>query len=674
MKGKVVLLAMLLLVGELAAQGLAGGLENPEVEGRPSALRDVAANWKALSILLVLVSVGLVALAFAISQSFSLPDLRAWAEVEMGEVFTTAFIIIFIVAIFVFVDAVAVGLAQGSMFAGLCDENPEQPCSLVISNSYVDSYIGSAAKLYETISVRRIEAAQSAYKAYGLMGTYSIYLYFGMNMRNAEVGNYMIDMETYDQLLQFLGTIISTLHTQKFLLNLLMSVGPLILLLGIILRAFFLTRKLGGLMMAFGIGFMLVYPATYALAYFTLNATVYGVDTKAGGSIGVCPAACSETSPAFVETTYDANPLTTTTSATEIERKAAFTNDVAEEFMASTVAMAASKTLPFDYSMDEAERRTFLMNASPYWVAAYQGEDGFFHLLRPCKNLFTQSYTTESGYTYRKCDWQCMEIPFPHQMKGCTDEEATCQVLYEEFPECFATRALDEADPVLVEVDDTELNGCPADCRAMYPSKITELNWYGYADAYYADLLEGCPPQCRWVSTAPTCTEEGIAGVIGGVGSTAAYMDPACPDVCREFAPDAETASAIWCAGSESGEPNPTAFYIIPEIVFTDPHHCEPCIYVLDKGLTYQPEQVFLNCQTMCGTAGGASYSYEDPATMTNQVDGFVGTTEMKSVSKLAIPAFLLPIFGLVVTLMFIQALSPMLGGDIDIPGMMRML
>jgi hypothetical protein len=46
----------------------------------------------------------------------------------------------------------------------------------------------------------------------------------------------------------------------------------------------------------------------------------------------------------------------------------------------------------------------------------------------------------------------------------------------------------------------------------------------------------------------------------------------------------------------------------------------------------------------------------------------------MKSVSKLAIPAFVLPLFGLALTFMFIQVLSPMLGGDIDIPGMMRML
>jgi hypothetical protein len=492
-----------------------------------------------------------------------------------------------------------------------------------------------------------------------------------MNMRNAEVGNYMIDMETYDQLIQFLGTIISTLHTQKFLLEVLMSVGPLILLLGIILRSFFLTRKLGGLLMAFGIGFMVVYPATYALAYFTLNAAVYGVDTKAGGALPVCPAACSTTSPAFVEITYDRDCYRE--RCTQIgERGAAYTGDVAAELRASEV-VDGIKEGRYDI-LNESERETFLRNASPYTKAIYLGEDGLYHELVTCKNLW--GTIDVPGASAQKCDWQCMEIPYPHHLRGCTDEEAVCQAAYEEYPECFATRAMEESDPVLVEVDDTELNGCPADCRAMYPSQISEPRKAVMSGGYWVrwDDLADCPPQCRWVSTSPVCTEGGIAGVIGGMVSTAAYMDPACPDVCRSFAPDAETASSIWCAGSESGEPNPTAFYIIPEIVFTNPEHCEPCIYVLDKGLTYQPEQVFLNCQTMCGTAGGAAYSYEDPATMTNQVDGFVGTTEMKSVSKLAIPAFLLPIFGLAVTLMFIQALSPMLGGDIDIPGMMRML
>lgn len=648
MRGRIVLLAVLLLVGELAAQGLAGGLESAGTGpgGRPSALRDVAANWKALSILLVLVSVGLVALAFAISQAFSLPDLRAWAEVEMGEIFTTAFIIISIVGIFVFLDVVAAGLAQNEpLFAGLCEASPGQPCSLVIANSYVDSYIGSAAKLYETISIRRIEIAQSAYKTYGLMGTYSIYLYWGTNFRGWNVGRDMIDMETYDQLLQFLGTIISTLHTQKFLLNLLMSVGPLVLLLGIILRSFFLTRKLGGLMMAFGIGFMLVYPATYALAYFTLNAAVYGVDTSAAsGASTVCPQICQQMPPKFVE------------SAGEGEGTPLAPSELRERLHKANLPEGGG--LCFDppcstyYFSEEDVAGTVerFINGSDeeHYSVLYTGDDGVQYTVKSCdRSMIVQQYTDDKGLWWEKCDYKCREIPFPHNVLGCTNQEKICEVAYESRPECFIVREVDRSDPVLAEVDiPSEVDGCPVDCRAKMPGGITTARRHW---AFYEDPLADCPPQCRWISTT-------------------GYTDPDCPEVCRRYKP---TDPAIAWEGEELDKS--LYFYIIPEIVFTNPEHCEQCIYVLDKGMTYKP-QVFANCQTMCGTAGGASYSFEDPATMTNQVEGFVGTTEMKSVSKLAIPAFVLPIFGLVVTLMFIQALSPMLGGDIDIPGMMRML
>ena len=46
----------------------------------------------------------------------------------------------------------------------------------------------------------------------------------------------------------------------------------------------------------------------------------------------------------------------------------------------------------------------------------------------------------------------------------------------------------------------------------------------------------------------------------------------------------------------------------------------------------------------------------------------------MKAITKVIIPALVLPMFNLVITFIFIRTLSPMLGGDIDIPGMMKMI
>ena len=45
---------------------------------------------------------------------------------------------------------------------------------------------------------------------------------------------------------------------------------------------------------------------------------------------------------------------------------------------------------------------------------------------------------------------------------------------------------------------------------------------------------------------------------------------------------------------------------------------------------------------------------------------------EIQEVSKLMIPAYVLPLFNIVATLIFIKGLSAFLGGDIEIPGLSK--
>ena len=49
-----------------------------------------------------------------------------------------------------------------------------------------------------------------------------------------------------------------------------------------------------------------------------------------------------------------------------------------------------------------------------------------------------------------------------------------------------------------------------------------------------------------------------------------------------------------------------------------------------------------------------------------------MGRAEIQNVAKLIIPAYLLPLFNIVATLVFIKGLSTMLGGDIEIPGISK--
>ena len=51
-----------------------------------------------------------------------------------------------------------------------------------------------------------------------------------------------------------------------------------------------------------------------------------------------------------------------------------------------------------------------------------------------------------------------------------------------------------------------------------------------------------------------------------------------------------------------------------------------------------------------------------------------VGREDIKSISKMMIPAYVLPLLNILVTLMFIKTFSQILGGDIEIPGVPKVL
>jgi len=47
---------------------------------------------------------------------------------------------------------------------------------------------------------------------------------------------------------------------------------------------------------------------------------------------------------------------------------------------------------------------------------------------------------------------------------------------------------------------------------------------------------------------------------------------------------------------------------------------------------------------------------------------------DVKNVGVFMIPALVLPLFSLVIVVAFIRVLSPILGGDMDIPGLSRII
>jgi hypothetical protein len=758
---RIFLLTFAFLLAAAFAQGSAGEIL-AGVQEQPGLLGSIAKDWQVYTVAVMLLMAGLVALAYAIANSFSLPDLRAWADVELGEIFASALLLMFIIGIISFIDVSAAGIL-GPSFPSSC----EKPgfCPANIASDYLDSYLKAANSAYRTTMVNSIDTANDAF-AGSTVGIQDL-IYGYLTYRFRDNPEKMIQVEMYDQVLQNLSAVLASLGMQKFMLKFMtFSVAPVAIFLGIVLRSFFLTRKMGGLLLAFGLGFLVVYPLTYALAWYTLDAAIYGAQKGPSGTLNPCPKVCLPFSKVvdLSETPLVEVPMETVREDFHGQCMAELESDGIGETGRSNTCMDACRddvdsTGRSDSCMDGC---TAGIDSTGRSVPCMDGCMGqyFFNCQARCAEQCTEagyempaaefpdpavvarweecmdpcmeaencdatgvertSYcqanecpvvigelasgveycqATECGvlpgYTGEEtayCEGQCTPLegfggsseeycdhetdgmvarlgrtggvavgsgadyhsygycpvdpcgfPIPYQKKECLGYTGT--------PNICNTRPFQPDDPAYAMMDASELvDGCPAECRTLAPmapgAECFNRKSIRQDDGTYK-YEPLCPSQCMWITTG---------------GET----DRTCPDECREFYP--AHPQELWDAKAS----DQTCVYIIPDVVFDEPDTCSQCAFVAEKGLTMEPAMIW-DCTAFCG-APSSTVMGQDPATMTNNIGGMQGPTDVIAVSKLMVPAFVLPIFCLAVTLMFVMSLSPMLGGDIDIPGMMRMM
>ena len=734
-----------------------------QAQERPGLLGSIAKDWQIYTVAVLLLMAALVALAYAIANSFSLPDLKAWADVELGEIFASALILIFIIAAISFID-VSVAGTIGPSFPSSCAKPGFCPAN--IASDYLASYIHAANSAYKITMINSIDAANDA-MAGSTVGIQDL-IYGYLTYRFRDNPQEMIRVEMYDQVLQNLAAVLNALLAQKFMLQFMtFSVAPIAIFLGIVLRSFFLTRKMGGLLLAFGLGFLVIYPLTYALAWYTLDAAIYGAQKGPSGKLTPCPEVCLPFSKVvdLSKTPLVEVPMETVQEGfheqcmTELERdgidetgrsntcmdscrdnvdptgRSASCMDGCTAEIDETGRMVScmgdcTRLYPFNCEgrcAEDCTARGYVAPAAefpdPAVVAAWD------ECMLPCmesencdatveeKTLYCQENECPpvigelaSGLEYCQlyncgvlagyagnetayCEGQCTPLdgfggsqdeycnhetdnmlaqlgkeggvavgsgadyheygycpadpcgfPIPYHKKECLG--------YRGVPNICNTRPFVAEDPAYAMMDASELvDGCPAECRTLAPMKGGGacynqkcVKTEGGRCTKYEPL---CPSQCMWMT-------------VGG------YKDPTCPAECSRFYPG--TPQALWDAKLYSE----TCVYIIPDVVFDEPDTCSQCAFVAEKGLTMEPAMIW-DCTAFCG-APSSTVMGQDPASMTNNIGGMQGPTDVIAVSKLMVPAYVLPFFCLAVTLMFIMTLSPMLGGDMDIPGMMRMM
>jgi len=96
---------------------------------------------------------------------------------------------------------------------------------------------------------------------------------------------------------------------------------------------------------------------------------------------------------------------------------------------------------------------------------------------------------------------------------------------------------------------------------------------------------------------------------------------------------------------------------------------CEACLFA-PEAFTYDPP-VDTQCSDLCAPSDNAPVGKAGDY-MNVGAEGIVGKPEIQDIAKLMVPIYVLPLFNIVATLVFITALSGFLGGDIEIPGLSK--
>lgn len=240
------------------------------------------ADWVSVSILIVLLSFSLSAIAIMLSRAFSNKALEQWAKAEMVFAFSTFLLVIFFYALFDMGQAAALQGMKGIMMANFAQQGiavtPED-----LDRMYPTLRGGTLLALSRTYMNQTYDCLREiSVKTYA----YSAPLFFAESftkdafMTDSGSGwafkpftQTAMNIINYAVFTAFLFTVFSQIisFVSAFAL-------PLFFPIGILLRAFPPTRGAGAYVLAFVFGFYFIFPLAYMLALnLSLNQSFCGV-------------------------------------------------------------------------------------------------------------------------------------------------------------------------------------------------------------------------------------------------------------------------------------------------------------------------------------------------------------------------------------------------------------
>lgn len=406
------LVAFLFIVLAATTSHAAGTTEAFEQKTQASAF-ELIKNWQLLAVISIMVSVVLVAIGYAVGIGFEMPEMKAWAGAELSQIFANVIILLVFIAFMGFVDLMVYAIVTGSSIPVSCPLG--ESCLKNVANGYLGGYIDAADSAARDVVKNNVE--QGAWAGRRVGGNCISILCLQIGYSQSLTGIQILDMDLNMIVFEYYTNLLSSFEAQLFFINnIAYGAGIIILAVGFVARAFFITRKLGGLLIALAAGMMFFLPAMFVFDWVTLETTING--DKAIDSEQVdCPPECAMGAPV------------------------AYYMDGS-----NSVPIATPNDLYRSFDMDEQDKATSLLKS------------------------LSASQVNKSGATIYnclmvnadKCPMACRELPY-RITPTCAN--TTVQELCAYVPEPCKVKRL------ATNIDWEEYAKCPASCKVVAPMK-----------------------------------------------------------------------------------------------------------------------------------------------------------------------------------------------------------
>jgi len=241
-----------------------------------------ANNWQAVASIAVIMSAFFVSIAYMLGSLLQIPMLINWAKGELMQVFASALIIgglIWLVSMITVLSASMAG-ATGidCTFTDVADkyareELEQAPCHINVAQQYLQIMYENLYEMSRDLLVTGtlLSAISNFNITFEMLippwTTATMVPFAGMNMI----------FETLFTSFEMLSKIMLLLKFQMYFLSFIWrALFPMLLVLGVIMRTFWFSRKLGGLLIAIAIGMFIAFPLFYTLSYYVLGGTSAG--------------------------------------------------------------------------------------------------------------------------------------------------------------------------------------------------------------------------------------------------------------------------------------------------------------------------------------------------------------------------------------------------------------